>query len=370
MADQPTSMADDIRAAMAEVSEKVEETPVEPVVQEPTAEPAPVETEAAKAERLRDEAGRFAKGEEKRETLKLKPKETPNAPKEPERKAQEPANQASAAQAPKPEATQVSPPPHWKGGAKVDWNKLPATVRESIAEDHKHVAAVMPIKQAVAQYEERFQREFGGTDRALGTILGAWQFARQSPVEFAKQFVQQYNIDPHALVAGNPGQQPVQGLSQEQQLDPALAPIMERLQRAETALQQFAQQPVLQQQRQIETDIQKFQTAMKPDGSVAHPHFNDVKAHMGALMTTPGGPQSLDEAYEQACWANPQVRASLIAAHQASQESERRAAIARAQGAAVSVSGAPGVNGAHRAPMQSVSDELRAVMAEAKGGRA
>jgi hypothetical protein len=367
-----TSMADSIRAAYKEVAEKEPVDDVaEPVEETPQAEPqeSPEAAESTAAERARDKAGRFAPAEtaadKQRETLKLK--EKPVAAKEPERSPEKPAQQAvPAAQEP----AKVAPPAHWNGSAKIDWNKIPSSLRESIAKDYEAVGKAQSLTAVLAPLEERFQREFGGTDRALSSILQYWQFARQDPLAFVKNFMQESRIDPQQLVSGvGNGLQPVQAIGQEQQGGPA-SDFQQWRQQVDTALQHIAQQPVIQAQNQIQSSIQQFQTALKPDGSVEHPYFNDVKTHMGALMSAPNGPTTLKEAYDQACWANPTVRASLMREQQAAQEAERKQAIARAQGAAVSVSGAPGVNGAQPLAAQSVSDTLRNVMRAAKGGRA
>jgi hypothetical protein len=380
------SMSDSIRAAMKEVAEKepIENTP-EPVEEAPAAEPAESAeaAESTAAERARDKAGRFAATEtaadKHRETLTLKGK--PDAAKEQERAEaaaktvnpgqsglgkqgaegnipQQPgANRAGDQSAP------AGPPQHWTGTAKIDWNKIPGALRESIAKDYEAIAPMRDLAPVLQQYAPLIQQRYGGNlSQGMGSVLQLYQNAVNDPIAFARDFCQQWRIDPQKL-----GGSPVQANGQEQQADD---PYGQRFQQIETALQQIAQQPVLHQQRQIQSDIQSFQTAMKPDGSVEHPYFNDVRAHMAALMQTPGGPTNLKEAYDQACWANPGVRTAMLKEQQASQEAERRQAIARAQGAAVSVSGAPGVNGAQPLAAQSVSDTLRAAMRAAKGGRA
>lgn len=407
------SMADSIRAAYKEVAEKepnhedsagnagADGGGGDQNASQSAGEHESRGAEQSAAERARDQAGRFAKAEtaadKQRETLTLKPKEAPNAAKEQERKA---SGQGAAPQAVNPQGGQsvvqgnaqgtqpngagqspshAGPPPHWNGSAKIDWNKIPGSLRESIAKDYEAVGKAQTLTNVLAPWEQRFTQEFGGTDRALASILSTYQQARQQPGAFARDFIanvsngrpldflrelaQSFGIDPQ-MIAGIGT--PVQAHGQEQPNDP----YAQRFQQIETALQQIAQQPVIQAQHQIQSDIQSFQTALKPDGSVEHPYFNDVRAHMAALMRTPGGPATLKEAYDQACWANPNVRAAILKEQEAAKEAERKQAIARAQGAAVSVSGAPGVNGAQPLAAQSVSDTLRNVYRAAKGGRA
>lgn len=380
------SMADSIRAAYKEVAGKEpnDAADAETAVPAESVEavddrPAPAETAEAVAERARDKAGRFAAaetaGDKHRETLTLKGK--PDAAKEQERKApgQDPSKEVAkdvvgdrpgsqpAGDNARAVQAHAAPPTHWTGTAKIDWNKIPAGLRESIAKDYEQIAPMREVAPVLQQYAPLIQQRYGGNlSQGIGSVLQLYQNAVNDPIAFARDFCQQWRIDPQKL-----GISPVQANGQEQQADD---PYGQRFQQIETALQQIAQQPVLHQQRQIQSDIQSFQTAMKPDGSVEHPYFNDVRAHMAALMQTPGGPTSLKDAYDQACWANPNVRVAILKEQETAKEAERRQAIARAQGAAVSVSGAPGVNGAQPRAAQSVSDELRSVMRAAKGGRA
>lgn len=356
-------------------------------------------------ERVRDDAGRFARDEaakaEKAEkpdkTLRLRegPKRDPktggvlkeleapaagaDAPQGEARPtvAAKPGDQAQ--QPAQPEA--AAPPPHWNGKGKVDWNKLPAGVKAGLAEDYKQVAELRPVAQVLAPYAQRFATEFGGTDRALGSILQTWQYARQKPDHFAAQFIQGFSggqpldflrkvsqhlgVDPRLLSGGdhggNGGQQPGSG-QLELEAHPVIAELRQQLQQATGQLQQLAQQPVIAQNAQIDSEIQAFQA------DPAHPYFNDVKPLMAALMGTPGGPATLKEAYEQACYANPRIRSEMMAADQANRDRERQQAVRKAQGAAVQVNGAPGVARPAASQTKSLTEALSRNYDEMMGG--
>lgn len=349
-------------------------------------------------ERVRDDAGRFAREEAARaekpdKTLRLRegPKRDPKTgghAKEPEAapeaapgEQQAPAAQKPDAAAPQPGPEPVAPPPHWNGKGKVDWNKLPAGVKAGLAEDYKQVAELRPVAQVLAPYAQRFATEFGGTDRALGSILQTWQFARQQPDQFAAQFIQGFSggqpldflrkvsqhlgVDPRLLSGGdhggNGGQQPGSG-QLELEAHPVIAELRQQLQQATGQLQQLAQQPVIAQNAQIDSEIQAFRA------DPAHPYFNDVKPLMAALMGTPGGPATLKEAYEQACYANPRIRPEMMAADQANRDRERQQAVRKAQGAAVQVNGAPGVARPAASQTKSLTEALSRNYDEMMGG--
>jgi hypothetical protein len=246
------------------------------------------------------------------------------------------------------------PPPHWNGTAKIDWNKIPAPLRESIAKDYEAIAPMRELAPVLQQYTPLLQQRYGGNiAQGVGAVMQLYSNAIGKPVDFIRDFCQQFNIDPQTL--GGTGQ-PVQG--QQVQEQPDRDPYAPRFQQIETALQHLAQQPVIHQQNQIQSDIQKFQTAIKPDGSVEHPYFNDVRAHMASLMQTPGGPTSLNDAYEQACWAVPAIRAELQREATAKATDQRKQAVAKAQLAGGSITGSPGVARAETHVSQSVRADL------------
>src|SRR5688572_2269776 len=124
--DERLSMAEQLSATY----DKLEaETPDVVVADEPVAD-APIETEEAKAERLRDEAGRFKA--EPREKLTLKPKEAKDAAPEQKREAprESAGKEAPAGDQPRDAGkpadggradAPILPPSNWSGKGKVQW---------------------------------------------------------------------------------------------------------------------------------------------------------------------------------------------------------------------------------------------------------
>jgi hypothetical protein len=390
-------MIDDLRDALSAAYDKVEETNDADVPGavvdggdapggdggDRAAEDHAADTAAP--DRARDEAGRFAKAEEaKRETLTLK-KGKADAAKEQERKAdgQDPAAKVAEGVQPdnrntgqqrdqpgRPEALHPSaqgaplpPPAHWLGAAKKHWDRLPSEVRESIAQDGKAAIEAQALRQAVAPAQQVLEREFGGVDRGLTAILGTWNFAKTQPLDFVKQFLQHHQIDPRTLAGEAP--QAMQGNPAEP--DPVLAPVLQRVQQLEAALQHVSQQPLIAQQNQIQTEVEAFGNAIAPDGKVAHPYFNDVKPVMAALMSS-GQAKTLPDAYDMAVYANPQIRAGIIAQDQAKQNEARRRAAEQARGAAAPVTGAPGHRGPGMPQNETVGDSLNRAWERATSG--
>jgi hypothetical protein len=170
-------MPPDERLSMAEqlsgTWDKMEANEPAPVIEAEPIAAEPVETAEAKAERQRDDGGRFAK--EPREKLTLKPKEGKDAAPKQERTeegkaAAEKGPPAAERGAPDSQRTDnanagqptaqvpIQPPAHWSGGGKVAWEKLPYPVKQALT------AGVCPGRRPPAR---------GIRDRALQAALPA-----------------------------------------------------------------------------------------------------------------------------------------------------------------------------------------------------
>jgi hypothetical protein len=164
---------------------------------------------------------------------------------------------------------------------------------------------------------------------------------------------QQFNVD-----LGTP---PPQG-----QTNPQFDALTSKIAQLEGQLQGFTQQRQFEEQHSLQSQIEDFST--KP----GHEHFDRVRVHMGVLLEN-GIAKDLEDAYNQAVYADPEIRSTLLAAQQQTQTGQRltelNAKADRAKSAAVSVTGSPGrnipLNGSGSAG--SIEDDLRAAMREHMG---
>jgi hypothetical protein len=130
-------------------------------------------------------------------------------------------------------------------------------------------------------------------------------------------------------------------------------------------VQGYLQQQANGQQQQEMSRIQQEIMAFESDAA-AHPYFAAVRPAMAQLMQT-GVSASLQDAYDHACWAIPEIRARLLQEQRRVEITQRskseRDAAERARRAGVSVSGAPSTtNGAVRKrDSGSVRDTLNQV---------
>ena len=314
---------DDLRGEIAKHLSDME-APEAPVAEAPEAPEAP-EPDG----RPRNADGTFAKAEPvedkgKRETLTLK---TPPAPESPIPPG---AAQPSPVQAQPVAPEKIAAPQEWSGLAKVKWDKLPAAVQQEIVQrETQRMAAtqdLMPVKELVDVNREFLVNQAGSVPEAMRQMM---QFARMSvdnPVQLAEHILRSKGIDPRTAFSGQPqGAQP----QQPQDIQSLVAQLVEQ------RLQPFQAQAEQQQTQQLEATINQFSADPK------RPFFNDVRVHMGQLIQA-GTAKSLEEAYEQATWANPTIRAHLLEEQREATEKANAAQVQKArQAQRASVTGSP-----------------------------
>jgi hypothetical protein len=255
------------------------------------------ETAEAKAERARDEAGRFTRAQEKAEAKA-------------DGKAEEVDQWAQPPSALRPEY-------------KAEWAKLDKKWREEIhrreSDFHK---GIEPYKTGHSAYE-RLQKE------VLSPYMSRIQASGMEPERFVAEFLQ---LD-HVLAYGTPQQkqqalaavashykldlsqyaQPAQAQTQVnpelQRVQQELAELRGTLTQSQTAAQQREQQEALSQIGAFRADPKNI-------------YFDDVREHMAALLNS-GKAKDMADAYEQACWANPNVRTALLKQQRETEEKQR-----------------------------------------------
>lgn len=190
------------------------------------------------------------------------------------------------------------------------------------------------------------------------SVIQRWastaQLLQKDPVGGLKWLASQYGVDPSQLAQ-----------TQEYE-DPDIKALKDEITGLKTSLSQ--QQATQYQQRlnTIERSIEEFANQKDEGGALLHPHFSELQADMAILAqgaSQAGQTLSLDELYQRAAWANPSVRAKLVAQQEAATkarlEQEARERAAAAKKAASSLNGHSG--GASSAqPKRSIREELEA----------
>lgn len=267
------------------------------------------------------------------------------------------------------------------------WASLPPVARAEIARREADIH-----KQLTRQDDERtYGRQFAEISQAHAPLI---QKAGVHPLRLYQDFLgimtvlngndpaskaallrdvaMRNGLDMRSLLGLPPGQQSNQGQPAAGDPSPGTASIppqfvaqvnelqarLDRQQQAADA--QRTQQQEAEQQQTLST-IESFRS--KPENR----HFDSVRDHMVALLNA-DAVTTLEEAYDAACWARPDIRA-LIQKEQTDQaevERKKRELVARARAKSGSVRGGSGSVASGAPQERSLHEELTANFAEAR----
>ena len=358
-----------LRDELGEALDQIEpEVPIE-VKSEPVevAPEKPVETA-----KQRDETGKFVpKVVEKTEKIEeAKPTEQIAKPeiKPEEIKPDETADTKSL----------VTPPATWSAAAKSIYASLPETARKEIAKREQdyargiqqHAEAAKGYQAMMAEfqpYEAMIRAENGTPQGAIRDLLKTSYLLRtgtpQERGNLVMQIAQRFGADltPYLGQKEETGQQ--EFMPQVQQyVQQLVSPHLQRIQQFEESQLTAQQRQMQEMQQETQSQIEAFQNATAEDGSPKHVYFENVRPLMSSYFAS-GQAQTLEQAYEMACWANPEVRAALIADQQRASEAQRLEEAKRkakeAKSSSFNVTGQGGV-GISGSTQTSLRDELAA----------
>lgn len=262
-----------------------------------------------------------------------------------------------------PDPSLAAAPQSWDNAAKAKWASLDPELKSFIqkreADIHRGLTKMdgerqfaKEMQQVTAPYEALIRSAGVSVPQAVQQVLNTAYILRTAdPMTKAREIAtvcQQYGVDLNLLA------QP-----QGQQQSPEVQALQQRLAQMEQQFTQRQQAERQQLEQQVLNAVETFGQDPK------HPHFKAVSAHMGALMQA-GEAKDMEQAYEMAVWARPDLRSQLLAEQNKTQQVREKTVKARAK--AVSVRGGPG---GYTPPAQnanmSVRESLEAAMAEVQG---
>ena len=210
-------------------------------------------------------------------------------------------------------AVETAAPSAWKKEAQAEWIKLPAVVKDEFAKRESDFHKGIEQYKSRAQFAESLERTFAphmATINSLGStpegavkeLLGIDHLLRYgSETQKAEQFVKIFNQFKPNLDLIN---QYMQGDT------PAIDPVQQRLNQLEQTIAQQNQMAIQQEDATLNSEIARFAADPK------HKHFESINPHIAALLQA-GQAKDLEDAYDQAVYANPSTRALMIAEQQA-----------------------------------------------------
>jgi hypothetical protein len=259
-------------------------------------------------------------------------------------------------------------PQSWKPAAREAWAKLPAEAQAEVVRREKETYAreqemapmrrsVEQMQQVLAPHARLFQEEGLEPLQGVSTVLQAFSDLRtgspERKVGLLATLIRQSRVDVQQLASALDAE-PQQGQAQapQQQFhDPRFDAFMGQL-------QQRAQERQQATQAKVHQDIADF--------AARNEHFEDVKPTMRAILRDAaenGQKVSLQEAYDQACWATSGVRAKLQGAQQAATSTAEATQRARAASSSLksqpaSVSGGAAKPNGRRAAIEAAAAAL------------
>lgn len=328
---------DDLRSSIVNAMREVEAKEAEPAAETSTAAP-----------RERDEAGKFA----------AKSPDTSTAV----TTQQQPTAEAAASTVP-------TPPRGWSPNSKVAFNNLPEFVRADIAKREAEVDAGFAKYSGLDQYVQQFEAAGVRLPDAIAAYRSAETQLEQNFPQGIVGLCQQFDVHPVALantILQRYGQAPSGQQQQTGATDPRL---QQHIASLEARLNNYEGERRNETINAVNTDIEKFIT------DPSNKFVDNVVDQMLPLIKDArerGQKVDLKEAYEAACWLNPEIRQMLIneqlTAKSKQQKDKARDAANQARASAASVTGAPtpGIN-TDAASQRTLRDDIKDAMDAAMG---
>lgn len=264
-------------------------------------------------------------------------------------------NQASeaapSADATPPDEETSRAPPGLAAPLRAEWANLDPKWREAFWRQEKSFKIVRDEWQPKAEQLHRFEEvvaphrqrlALSGVDEVtwIRNLAAAEQALIENPAAGIAYLARTYGADPRQVFAHLNGQAGPTGPA----ADPVLAPILNELQTLKDTVSQQTRSAEQARMAEVRGHIEAFANDPK------HLYWEDVKEDVAALLAQ-GRATDLGDAYDKACWANPEIRGLLLKEQQAEQARATEQAQAKAKAraaaqAAGSVTGAPGAGGA------------------------
>ena len=267
------------------------EKPSKPVSVRESIKKAISEVRADEKGRLHASDGKFAPKTDKPVEAKSAPVEIPKTEKEVQPKASE----------------AIGPPPGWSTESKAAFATLPDHIKNDLVKREKEVSdgfkkysednkRYQEIEQVLAPLRPTFQQLGVKSDaEAIKSLLG-WEASFRNPntrMQAFNNLARQYGINLNSPQ------------SQVPEVPEQLRPVLDQF----GQISQTVNNLQSELQRSREEKVSEQLAAFSKD----KPHFEQVRVKMGQLIQAGlANPSNLDEAYQQACNLDPEIRASLI----------------------------------------------------------
>lgn len=307
-------------------------------------------TETPPKEYDRDEKGKFAEPEKA-----VKKEMTPGP------KAGPKTEQAT----PKEKVDPIERAPQaWKPEAREYWKDIPEAARREILRTEQNVQQTLretvedrrlaqALKETIRPFEHFIKAEGSNPIQAIDNLMVTAARLRTGNANdvagLVTEIVNQFGIGRFGQGFISALDSSLAGKLPAQQVDPYVAQMEQRMRQME----QTFQRQQYQQAQQLDTTVRSELNDFMGSAEFA----NDVRMEMADLLdlaASRGQELTLQEAYDRACWANPEIR-NILTERQTRERAQQTNQVAqKARSAAVSVGGSPAFN-----PNQEAGTSIR-----------
>lgn len=231
-----------------------------------------------------------------------------------------------------------APPPAWKDTTKAKWSALDQEVREEIQRRERDITIGLQRAADARKFGDGIMQEFAPYMEVLTKEGATPQAAIRALLETTYTLRYGSQAHKHALFLSLADQY---GIDLTQQVNPQLARTEWELDSSRQRDMRAAAENQTRNQQEIAQTVESFISAP------GHEHYETVRPMMAGLLQS-GAAKDLQDAYDQACWANPSVRVAMQQAENirraGEQEKNRVAANSTVTGAPGAVGVTPGVD--------------------------
>jgi len=245
--------------------------------------------------------------------------------------------------------------------AREEWANTPTAVKEHIARNEQRMEGLAQkfgdsykraeaMDKSLAPYAQLFAMNGGAGNTLPGLLQTASQLQMGSGPQKAQavaQIIKQFGVDIRTLDSMLVGEAPSQESQQQSQVQQAVQQAVAPYQQQMQQFQQQQQFQAQQSQNEIAGEVNNF--------GAQNEFYNDVRSEMADLLdmsANRGRSMSMQEAYQTACLAHPQI-AKIMASRNS------QASVKKKQKASSSIYGTSGGSMSGSAP-NSVEEALKA----------
>ena len=216
---------------------------------------------------------------------------------------------------------------------------------ETVKQYQEYAKGHETLDKVLNHYSSDFTRRGVSPVQAVATLLDAQSKLDANPRDGLIQIAATYGIDLRPAFAGQQAQQ---------QDNPLILQLHERLQEATARIDAYEQRMTQQQQQSAQQQLSEMQSDIEKFSS-DKPFFEEVRPVMAALLRA-GRAKGLDDAYDMAMHAVPETRQSIQVDQQKAFEA-KRAADAREKSEAARKAAAVNVRSSPAATQKRTMDD-------------